>query len=258
MGYPIISLFNLIDTVTNTKLYSFKLTQYNANTSSNLFSIYDDVTNAIFNYGAFGLEITYAFNNIIPAITYLQVYSNLALTNAANGTFYLRFTTADASLLDAQANRLDPIYTPTNDTLTSQGNYDQIKLNDNDPSNIVYTFGPATNPFGSLFINYYTTSALRYTAKARSHVVPISIPAINTSCSCEYIDPVRTRQAKMYYINTLLELGYTQNQIIPVSYYTDYVKVVVKFPSFDLRQLFMEGNQYVTNSCCYNEYGKIY
>jgi len=197
------------------------------------------------------MEITYAYNGTIPTITSLGVYFGTPLTDPTVGKFYLRFTTNDKSIYASQTGKYTS-YTPTNGTGTQAGNY--AAMSGLGASDIVYTFGPAQSPSGNLFINSLPIvgGTLNYTVWTSSILVPVAVPtATGNGTSLQ-----TNIKATTYYVNRLLKMGYTMNQIIPLSLYTSYTLVYMTFPSAYLRQLFIEGNAALNGCLC--DQGRIY
>ena len=249
-------LFDLIDP-TGIKLYTFKLTQYNSNApapSDPFNSPYETPRfQYIYNSDAFSMVITYAYNGIIPSITTLGVYytPNGSLTDPANGKFYLRFTTDDKSIYASQAGKYTS-YVPTNGTNSQAGNYNA--MSGLGVTDIVYNFCPAQPPSGIFILGSFPLSGgtLNNTVETSSILVPVAVPTATLGGT---IIRIKTK-ATTYYTNRLLKMGYTMNQIIPSSLYTSYMSIYMTFPSYELRQLFMEGNLALNGCLC--DKGRIY
>ena len=252
-----IFLYNFLDSTTNDKLFTFKITQNNSLVSDPaLISIYDDTSNTIYDQGAFSLEVTYSADRVIPTITYLQVYNDITLTDVANKKFYLRFTTESTSFFTNSQSYVDANYTPTNGNSNNLGNYNEIMTHLDSPNNIIYTLNLSEPSSGAVFINYYD-GTLNYTVKLNVLVQAIETPVLN-SMSRIITNVIRRNQAKSYYVNRMTKLGYTMEQIIPYSQYTSYTKIYLTFPTYELRQLFIEGNLAINNYDFYSDQGKIY
>jgi len=255
-------VFDLIDSA-GLKLYTFKLTQYNSNapapgTQPGNSPYENPSSQDIYYSDAFSMEVTYAFDAIIPTVTTLGIYytPDGSLSDPAAGKFYLRFTTDSKSIYESQAGRYDPTGVQTPNTGTNGGNY--IAIATSAVPDIVYTFGPAQAPSGKFFLNSFPivpsgagVGNLDNTVETSSIIVPVALP---TDAD---VTGLRTNsKGSTYYINRLLKMGYTMNQIIPSSLYTSYISVDMTFPSYELRQLFMDGNLALNGCRC--DKGRIY
>ena len=237
---PGVWLFNLIDSA-GVKLYTFKLTE-NSTSVPDVASPYESPsTQYIYGPGTFTLEITYAYNGVIPTVTTLGIYSqNLALTDPAAGKFYTRFTTADRAIFASQLGTVD-----------NTSNYNSIAAGAT--SDIVYTFSLSQVAHDGFYINCFpldgATGNLNYQTHSTAVLLPVQLPALSIT------GPTNIK-ATTYYINRLLNLGYTMTQIVPYSLYTDYREITLTFPSYELRQLFMDGNSVLNRCRC--DTGRVY
>jgi hypothetical protein len=245
---PVNYVFNISHPITKKKLYTVKLTHYNNSTSLGQVSAFD--TNPIFDPGAYTLEFSYAYDNILPTLTAFEVLSSSALTDPATNTFFIRLKTSDTLLLDFQADIVDG-YSP---------NYDYLVTNNISATNLFYSINTApTERTFSIDMTTWPASVPNWNGTgtgpstiSRSGILGVvaiypTLSASPTTKSCK---------AETYYINRLLKMGYTMSQIIPLSLYTSYTSVYMTFPSYELRQLFMEGNLALNGCRC--DKGRVY
>ena len=241
---PVNYVFNISHPITNKKLYTAKLTQYNSSTTAGLVSAISTDGNTIFDPGAFTLEFTYAYDGLLPTLTAFEVLSGIAFTDPPS-KFNIRLKTSDKLLLDFQANIADAYFPNCNYLVTN---------------NI---------PADRLFYAIIITPGLREFAIDMLPSWPTSPPSLGTVIRRGIVGEVaiypilsdrllitKSRRAKTYYINRLLKMGYTMFQIVPSSFYSSYISVYMTFPSYELRQLFMEGNLALNG--CLSDKGRIY
>jgi hypothetical protein len=249
---PVNYIFEISHPITSKKLYSVKVTHYNNSTSLGLTSAIFADGNSIFDPGAYTLEFTYAHDNILPTLTAFEVLSSTALTNPP-ADLQIRLKTSDKLLFDFQADIVDG-YSP---------NYQYLVTNSIGASDLFYSIAVISITNQRLFsidmLPTWPTSVPGWTGSgsgpstiSRSGILgTVAIyPTLSegpTTKSCK---------AETYYINRLLKMGYTMNQIVPSSLYTSYTSVYMTFPSYELRQLFMDGNLVLNG--CRSEKGRIY